>query len=93
LTRRQVLRGVLVAAAVLCVVFAVFVWWNINSDLSAENFEGEGLDFARYVWVEINLMLLALLIAGLALLIAFREKLLSWRARPRNQGVDHDRPT
>ncbi len=71
-------------------MFAVFVWWNINSDLSAENFEGESIDFARFIWVEINLMLLALLISGLALLIAFRENLLSWRARPRNKGEDHD---
>ena len=93
MTRRQVFRGILVAAAVLCLLFAVFVWWNINSDLSAENFEGESIDFARFIWVEINLMLLALLIAGLALLIAFREKLLSWRSRPRNKGEDHDRPT
>ena len=90
MTRRQVFRGILVAASVLCLVFAVFVWWNINSDLSAENFEGESIDFARFIWVEINLMLLALLIAGLALLIAFRENLLSWRARPRNKGEDHD---
>ncbi len=90
MTRRTVLRVVLLAAAVLSFVFAVFVWLNINSDLSAENFEGEGLDFARYVWVEINLMLIALLASGLALLIALREKLLSWRARPQQDGGGND---
>ena len=68
----------------------LFVWLNIDSDLSAENFAGEALDFVRYVWVEINLMLVALLVGALALLIALRENLLSWRARSRKSGGEND---
>ncbi len=73
MTRQSVLRIVLLAAAALSFVFAVFVWWNINSDLSADNFSEEAIDFARYVWVEINLMLIALTVCVVALLIAWRQ--------------------
>ncbi len=88
--QRLILRIVFLAAAALCFVFAVFVWLNIDSDLSPENFAGEALDFVRYIWVEINLMLVALLIGALALLIALRENLLSWRARSRKSGGEND---
>jgi len=73
LTRRKLLRIVLLAAAALSFVFAAFVWWNINSDLSAENFSEDTIDFARYVWVEVNLMLIALAVGAVALLIAWRQ--------------------
>ena len=88
--QRLILRIVFLAAAALSFVFAVFVWLNIDSDLSAENFAGEAFDFVRYVWVEINLMLVALLVGALALLIALRENLLSWRARSRKSGGEND---
>jgi protein-S-isoprenylcysteine O-methyltransferase Ste14 len=88
--QRLVLRIVFLAAAALSFVFALFVWSNIGSDLSAENFAGDALDFVRYVWVEINLMLVALLVSALALLIALRENLLSWRARSRKSGGEDD---
>jgi hypothetical protein len=88
--QRLTLRIVFLAAAALSFVFAAFVWLNIDSDLSAENFAGEAFDFVRYVWVEINLMLVALLVGALALLIALRENLLSWRARSRKSGGEND---
>jgi hypothetical protein len=74
LTGRRVLRIVLFAAAVLSFLFAVFVWISIDADLSSEYFSGESLDFARYVWVEINLMLIALAIGATALLIGLRQR-------------------
>jgi protein-S-isoprenylcysteine O-methyltransferase Ste14 len=92
LTRRTALRAFFIVASVLSFVFAVFVWLSINSDLSAENFEGEAIDFARYIWIEINLMLIALAVSALALLIALRENLLSWRARARKSGGANDQP-
>jgi glucan phosphoethanolaminetransferase (alkaline phosphatase superfamily) len=91
--QRLVLRIVFLIAAALSFVFALFVWLNIDTDLSSDNFTGEALDFARYVWVEINLMLVALLVSALALLIALRENLLSWRARSRSKsGGENDQP-
>ena len=71
---RRVLRIVLLAAAGLSFLFAVFVWINIDADLSSAYFSGDALDFARYLWVEINLMLIALAIAATALLIGLRQR-------------------
>jgi hypothetical protein len=73
LTRRKVLRVVLLAGGALSFVYAVFVWWNINGDLSSENFSEDTIDFARYVWIEVNLMLIALAVSAVALLIAWRQ--------------------
>jgi hypothetical protein len=64
----------LFAGAVLAFCFAVFTWLNINGDLSEDYFTGEDLDFVRYVWVEINLMLGALAVGVIALLVALRQK-------------------
>jgi hypothetical protein len=84
-TGKRVLRFVLFAAAGVCFLFAVSVWLNIDVDLSAAYFSGESLDFARYIWLEINLMLIALAIGAVALLVAMRDDLLSWRPRPRRK--------
>jgi hypothetical protein len=89
LTGRRVLRIVFLAAAGLCFLFAVSVWLNIDADLSAAYFSGEALDFARYIWLEINLMLIALAIGAVALLVALQDNLLSWRPRARRkEGAD-----
>jgi heme exporter protein D len=85
LTGRRVLRIVLLAGAGLCFLFAVSVWLSIDDDLSSDFFAGDALDFARYIWLEINLMLIALAIGAVALLIALRDDLLSWRPRPRRK--------
>jgi len=85
LTGRRVLRIVFLAAAGLCFLFAVSVWLNIDADLSAAYFAGQSLDFARYIWLEINLMLIALAIGAVALLVALQDNLLSWRPRPRRK--------
>jgi TRAP-type C4-dicarboxylate transport system permease small subunit len=90
-TRKRVLRIVLLAGAGVCFLFAIFVWLNIDADLSAAYFSGDALDFARYIWVEINLMLVALAIGAVALLIALQENLLAWRARPRRKGDGADK--
>jgi len=82
-TRKRLLRIVLFAAAGLSFLFAISVWLNIDDDLSSEFFAGEGLDFARYIWFEINLMLIALAIGAVALLVALQDNLLSWRPRRR----------
>jgi hypothetical protein len=74
LTRKRVLRVFLLASALLTFVFALFVWLNIDLDLSAAYFAGEDLDHVRYVWVEINLMLGALAVGGVALLVALRQE-------------------
>ena len=74
MTRKRVLRIVLLVGAGLSFLFAVFVWLNINSDLSSEYFSEEAVDFARYIWVEINLMLIALAIGATALLIGLRQR-------------------
>jgi hypothetical protein len=73
LIRKRVLRVSLLAAAVLAFGFALFTWFNIDGDLSAEYFAGADLDHVRYVWVEINLMLGALAASALAVLIALRQ--------------------
>lgn len=74
MSRGRVLRIVLLAASGLSFLFALFVWLNIDSDLSSAYFTGESLDFARYVWVEINLMLIALAIAVTALVVGLRHR-------------------
>ena len=74
MTRGRVLRVFLLVSAVLCVGFAVFTWFNIDGDLSEEYFGGEDLDHVRYVWVEVNLMLGALVVSGVALLVALRQQ-------------------
>ncbi len=66
----KALRIVLYAAACLSFVFALFVWVNIDADLSSAYFSGEALDYVRYVWIEINLMLVALLTCVLAIVFA-----------------------
>jgi hypothetical protein len=73
LNRKRVLRVFLLASAVLTFCFALVTWLNIDTDLSAEYFAGEGLDQVRYVWIEVNLMLGALALSGLAVLIALRQ--------------------
>ena len=72
--RRRVLRVFLFVSAALSLLFAVSTWLNIDSDLSAENFAGEALDLARYIWIEINLMLGALAVSVVALLVALRQQ-------------------
>jgi hypothetical protein len=74
LNRRRVLRVFLLVSAVLSFCFAVFTWFNIDGDLSAEYFGGEDLDQVRYVWIEINLMLGALALSAVALLVALRQQ-------------------
>ena len=74
MNRRRVLRVVLYIAAFVSFCFALFVWLNIDLELSAAYFSGEALSHTRYVWVSINLMLGALAIAALALIIALRQK-------------------
>ena len=74
MTRKRVLRVFLFVSAALCLLFAVFTWHNIDGDLSAENFAGEDLDFARYVWIEVNLMLGALAVGVVAVLVALRQR-------------------
>jgi glucan phosphoethanolaminetransferase (alkaline phosphatase superfamily) len=73
-SRGRVLRLVLFAAAGLSFLFALFVWLNIDADLSSAYFSGESLDFARYIWVEINLMLIALAVAVTALAVGLRQR-------------------
>ena len=74
MTRKRVLRVSLFVSAGLSLLFAVFTWLNIDGDLSAENFGGEALDLARYVWIEVNLMLGALAVSAVAVLIALRQR-------------------
>ena len=64
----------LLASAVLCFCFAVFTWFNIDGDLSAEYFGGDDLDQARYVWIEVNVMLGALAVGAIALLVGLRQQ-------------------
>ncbi|MGE0036322.1 MAG: hypothetical protein AB7S93_11865 [Xanthobacteraceae bacterium] len=85
MNRRRVLRIALFAGAGLSFLFAISVWLNIDADLSSEYFSGDALDYARYVWLEINLMLIALAIGAVALLVALQDNLLSWRPRPRRK--------
>jgi hypothetical protein len=73
LNRKRVLRIFLLASAVLTFGFALFTWLNIEGDLSAAYFAGADLDHVRYVWIEVNLMLGALALSGLAVLIALRQ--------------------
>jgi hypothetical protein len=84
-TRRRVLRVALFAGAGLSFLFAVSVWLNIDTDLSSEYFSGDALDYARYIWLEINLMLIALAVGAVALLVALQDNLLSWRPRSRRK--------
>ena len=74
MTRYRVLRIFLFVSAALSFCFALFTWFNIDTDLSAENFSGDDLDLVRYVWVEINLMLGALMVSAIALLIGLRQQ-------------------